>query len=299
MAQLSASVVAKLVADMMASGRYSAERIPAVQDLLEALEQLGVIGVDRFAGKLLRAVGSLDEFNGFLREGVYARKFATTHLSVEMEPFRSTIKGPDLMLMVRNEVLYVEVKRLLLVDPTGRPPVEVEDWYENQFEAPDEPAGRGGPTEKLLSVVHDAYAQAIPESANMIVITDFSGRSTRAHFAAAVGALQDEISEQGTYRSLGGVMYEPTEFSGAVPIEQDYMLWTNGNAALGIPPGIAETLEAVFKPEPAPPKQWTIEDAIRAGQQSSSMDATSNGSNVPFNVSDQPDGDELPLLEGA
>lgn len=120
--------------------KYGTERADHIAQLLTAMNELHVRNLDVYLSKLERAPLGSDEFSATLREGVYARDFASrSNVVVAIEAHGG--RGPDLGVAVGGVPVNVELKRL-----TGgsRSHAEsLEDWYLDEIDPEARPCSRG------------------------------------------------------------------------------------------------------------------------------------------------------------
>jgi hypothetical protein len=231
--------LAKLVESL--TSRFEAARADHVRRLLTDLLASQVGGLDRFIKKLERSVGLDDtsEFNGTIREGVYARYLARNGGRPTFEPQGAT--GPDLGVEVKTAVTNLEIKRLL-DSPVLSPTEDLESWYNDETDSTFDPGGQDRLTDKLRAIMIDAAKQLVRGEPNIVVLSDWSVSVTRGNFRRAIELLQEEIALNGTYGRISAVQYD----SNWLQATNTY-LWLNPSAEVLLPEPIVELLESVAR----------------------------------------------------
>ena len=171
-----------------------------------------------------------DEFRSTLREGVYARDFAShANVVVTIEPHGG--RGPDMAVAVGGVPVNVEIKRL--TEGPSMHAESLEDWYLDEFDADARPPSREWVTLKVLNVIRRASAQLIEGELNAVILADFSAAVGRQNFIHAIEDLAKEIDLNDTYGRVNLIQYD-ANFSGPV----NNYVWVNTHADVPVPPEV-------------------------------------------------------------
>jgi hypothetical protein len=215
---------------------YGTDRTDHVAQLLTAMTDLRVRNLDVYLSKLERAPLGSDEFAATLREGVYARDFASqSSVVVTVEPHGA--RGPDLGVEVDGVPVNVEIKRLTEGDRSRGE--SLEDWYQDEFDPEARPSSREWVTRKLADVIRAASSQLVEGELNVIILADFSAAVGRQNFIHATEDLAAEIELNRTYGRVNLVQYD-ANFSGPV----NNYLWANARAKVPMPPEVQRFFRA-------------------------------------------------------
>lgn len=178
---LAANTPIKVVADKLLALAQSCKG----ETLIEKLERLGVHKVDWWAKDLWRVVGSIDEFDDFYVEGLYAYRWASSRLKVKFRPLGK--QGPDVGVSRYEDSIFVEITRFR-EDKVIRQKLEEAGRWGQLVDYPIT-------VQQIYDRILGEYPQLIPSEANVLLLHTDNVAKEEIDFMTAVSYIREEIRD--------------------------------------------------------------------------------------------------------
>ncbi|MBM3120341.1 MAG: hypothetical protein FJ006_12510 [Chloroflexi bacterium] len=183
--------------EKMRKAGYKEFPINKVIELVNELEQRGVLGIDEFLKILSQRLSSgEEEYRDILREGRFARILARNGFKqIEIEYAK---QGPDVKAHYNKRTVYFEIRRIR------------ENEEDKAIHRSKDGVGGISPyrIDNLCSIIQDKKKQLKSDELNIVVLWSDTGSLGDREFDEAVQEIQQEIdSASQTYRKLSGLLF--------------------------------------------------------------------------------------------